>query len=316
MISWHKLATFLVLAGQASTPTEGIEDEPQVGLAILAAERDQHERMTIPVFLNGAGPYRFMIDTGSQSTVVTQDIADRAALVPDGHATLVGMASMGLVAKVAVSELRFAETRITDLSVPLLEARHIGAEGILGLDSLQKQRIILDFRSDSIAIENKTPRGSRAGFEIVVRAKRKLGHLIVTDASIDGVKTLVIVDTGAQYSFGNHALKRQLRRSENADVVSMDVLGTSSTSEVRFAGKLEIGGLSLLSVPIGFADSPLFAALDLEQRPTLILGMQNLRQLDRVAIDFANRRISFDLAPDSLTMGLEVKRTSASRIPR
>ncbi len=50
-------------------------------------------------------------------------------------------------------------------------------------------------------------------------------------------------------------------------------------------------------VPIGYADTPVFAQLGLDDRPALILGMQNLRVFDRVAIDFADRRILFDL-PD------------------
>ena len=40
---------------------------------------------------------------------------------------------------------------------------------------------------------------------------------------------------------------------------------------------------------------PAFEALGLNRKPALLLGMQDLRSFDRVAIDFSTRRILFDL---------------------
>ena len=57
--------------------------------------------------------------------------------------------------------------------------------------------------------------------------------------------------------------------------------------------------MTMTRVPIGYADSPVFAQLGLDDRPALILGMRSLRAFDRVAIDFADRRILFDL-PDGV----------------
>ena len=51
----------------------------------------------------------------------------------------------------------------------------------------------------------------------------------------------------------------------------------------------------LANLPVGFTDSPAFAALGLADKPALILGMGNLRPFDRVAIDFASRRVLFDV---------------------
>ncbi|MDA9918648.1 hypothetical protein N9D37_02055, partial [Erythrobacter sp.] len=42
--------------------------------AILALEEERNRRITIPVTIEGAGPYDFMIDTGSQATAVTHGI--------------------------------------------------------------------------------------------------------------------------------------------------------------------------------------------------------------------------------------------------
>jgi hypothetical protein len=74
-----------------------------------------------------------------------------------------------------------------------------------------------------------------------------------------------------------------------------DVHGQKVTSDLAMAKRLVIGRMELNDVPIGFADSPAIAALGLQDRPALILGMGNLRLFERVAIDFASRRVLFDL---------------------
>ena len=79
-------------------------------------------------------------------------------------------------------------------------------------------------------------------------------------------------------------------------------IGFELRSDLALAGTLRIGGLTMARVPIGYAQSPVFAQLGLDDRPALILGMQNLRVFDRVAIDFADRRILFDL-PDGSQSG-------------
>ena len=51
-------------------------------------------------------------------------------------------------------------------------------------------------------------------------------------------------------------------------------------------------------MPLTFADTAAFAALGLNDTPAISLGMQHLALFDRVAIDFANRRVMFDVPPE------------------
>ena len=74
-----------------------------------------------------------------------------------------------------------------------------------------------------------------------------------------------------------------------------DVNGQQMTGLVREGRMLELGDVQLRNFPILFADSPPFHALDLDEQPALILGMQELRLFRRVAIDFETRRVLFDL---------------------
>jgi len=267
----------------------------ETGAQIVEAAQDRYERMTVPVTIEGHGPFRFMIDTGSQATVVTRRLSEKLQLRPAGMATLVGIASRALVHLVELDGLEFAARVFDNITAPILEARNIGADGILGLDSLQDMRVLIDFKAQTIAVNNARKLGGNRGYEIIVRARRKLGRLIITDAMIDGVKTAVIIDTGAQESIANLALRRKLRASRIKSTITRDVNGAALSGTLDVARSMKIQGMQIRNIPITFADSPAFKALGMNNRPTLILGMSSLRLFDRVAIDFESRQILFDL---------------------
>nr|WP_240048836.1 aspartyl protease family protein [Parerythrobacter lutipelagi] len=275
-------------------PVTAVE-EPQAEPDIVIGATDYYERMTVPVTIGGEGPFRFMIDTGSQATVVTQGLQDKLGFELLGTATLVGMASRVPVEVVEVDGLQFASRTLDGIEAPILKARNVGADGILGLDSLQDMRVLIDFRADTIAVDDARALGGNKGFEIIVRARRKLGRLIITQAKIDGVTTSVIVDTGAQNSIGNLALQRRMRARDREEFVTTDVNGIDLTGNLALAKSLTIQGLELQNLTIAFADTPAFEALGLDRRPALILGMRDLRLFDRIAIDFQSRSILFDL---------------------
>ncbi|QZD96160.1 aspartyl protease family protein [Qipengyuania gelatinilytica] len=302
------VAAGLLLCGNTPVPPT-VQDKGEAEQAIASQDeagtdsdiidvgfdQDRYERMTVPVTISGKGPYRFFIDTGAQATVVTRKVTDELELVPTGRARLVAMGSSEIVDTIDIDQLEFADRSFSGITAPLLERKNIGADGILGLDSLQDLRVLIDFREDSMSIADaRSSRGS-TGYEIVVRARQRLGQMIITDARLNGVRTAVIIDTGAQNSLGNLALLNRLRARARETLTATDVNGAIVESELAMARRLVIGDMELTNVPIGFADSPAIEALGLSDRPALILGMGNLRMFERVAIDFASRRVLFDL---------------------
>src|SRR3546814_16327411 len=46
---------------------------------ILGLGQDRYDRFTLPVTIDGAGPFHLMIDTGSQATALTEGIHSRSA---------------------------------------------------------------------------------------------------------------------------------------------------------------------------------------------------------------------------------------------
>ncbi len=280
---------------------------------VLALQEQRDRRLTLPVMIDGQGPFNFMIDTGSQATAVAREINAVLALPPAGRANLLGMASIRPVDLVTIERLDVGKHYVEGLSAPVLERENIGADGIIGLDSLQDFRVLIDFREPSIALQDmRAKRGKRDGFEIIVRARQQSGQLLITNALVEGISTTVIIDTGAQASLANPALRDKLRRKREAEVITTDVNGVDLVGHMALVRSLKIEALRLNNIPLTFADSPVFAALGLSDTPVLALGMQHLRLFDRVAIDFANSRILFDLPRDVTAAQREATRMPVS----
>lgn len=294
----NALLAALALAGAtgsgAAAPEVADPRMPTAAAEVVEGQSDRYLRFTVPVRIEGEGPFEFMVDTGAEATVVTDRVRDRLGLPSTGSATVVGMASRVSVELVSLDGLEFAARVFDGLEVPLLESQHVGADGILGLDTLQDLRVLIDFRTDTIAVDDAAALGGNKGYEIVIRARRKLGRLIITEATVDGVRTSVILDTGAQTSIGNLSLRRKLRARAQQQVKNQDVNGYEFLGTVDVVGPLKIDDMQLDNLPIMFADGPAFAQLGLAKRPAMILGMRDLRVFDRVAIDFAARQILFD----------------------
>ena len=91
-MSWYYYLAALAAAGATATIEPG-EPTASTDAEVLKMQRERFERMTVPVTIKGDGPFRFMIDTGAQATVLSIHLADQLELTERRTATLVGMAS-------------------------------------------------------------------------------------------------------------------------------------------------------------------------------------------------------------------------------
>jgi predicted aspartyl protease len=268
---------------------------------------DPNTRMTVPVSISGRGPFNFVVDTGSERTVVSRELATDLALGPGQIATVHSMTEVSQIPTVIVQGLRVGQRTIDDIQAPALARINLGAAGMLGVDSLQTQRVIFDFQRHEMTImpsqraDPHWPEGT-----IVVTARSRFGRLMLIDASIDRQRVWVIVDTGSEISVGNmalrHALERRHRLGPTAPITMLSVTGGRITAEYSIARQMRIGDADINFMPIAFADVHPFRQLQLMDRPAILLGMDALRLFHRVSVDFANRRVRL-LTPESSLNG-------------
>lgn len=294
---------------QTASPQAVSEGEPLDGTTPtdkLQFRDDAHERMTVPVSLSGQGPFRFIVDTGSERTAISRELAARLDLEPGEAARIHSVTGVDAVQTATVPLLQFSKRRITGVEAPLLDAHNIGADGILGVDSLRSQRVLFDFKAKTMAIY---PGAKRAMPDepgtIVVRGRLKNGRLVLTNARADRRKVTVVIDTGADVTIGNDELRRQLARDgmlRNAGRVQLrSVTGDVLVGDYTFIETLKIGGVELRNLAVVFADAHTFRKLRLEERPALLLGMNAMRSFEQVTIDFATRRLRLRI-PDSSSL--------------
>jgi len=300
-MAWLDLAAALALATSATAPplADPLSSEPaspRTQSDLIELERERHDRLTVPVTIGESGPYRFLVDTGAQATVLSRELADSLGLLDRRAATLVGVASSVVAQTVALNKLGLGSRTTSIARVPLVEARNIGgADGVLGADALQGQRVLFDFANQHMEIVPASQSPRSRGYEIVVRARARLGRLIIANARIDGVRTAIIIDTGAQTSIGNPALARRLRRRSAGTAELFDINGAAMQAGIGVVSQLQIQQMRLQNVAMVFTGSPAFRALGLYDRPAMILGIRELRLFRRVAIDFSRSRIYFDV---------------------
>jgi predicted aspartyl protease len=270
--------------------------------------------MTVPVSIDGRGPYRFVVDTGAERTVIARELANDLALSAGRTVQVHSMSEVSNIRTVLIPHLEVGGRKVKGVQAPTLSRRDLGAEGMLGVDSLKSRRVLFDFVRGEMSISLSRKREEKwAEGSIVVRGRRHFGQLVLVDASVDGQKVWVILDTGSQVTLGNSALRRKLEAKGQLGPVEpigvTSVTGGRIVADQAVVARLRVGGMDIKRMPIAFADVHPFRKLELLDRPALLLGMDALRLFDRVSVDFANRQVRMLARPQSsLESGTQLAR--------
>jgi predicted aspartyl protease len=263
---------------------------------------DGHKRLTLPVSIGAQGPYPFLIDTGSQRTLLSTELAHSLALTETEAVRIISLSGPSTLTTVTVPLLRYGKQEIRDLRTPLVGADDLGSAGLLGLDGLKGRQLVLDFRAQQMEVRDSSARDSaieKTDDTIVVRARSRFGQLILVDCRAADQRVSVILDTGAYLSIGNMALFRRLRAdrlaSEPRPIELISVTGETIPAQVALVKKLTIAHITVTDVPVIFTDAAPFSELHLSGKPAMFLGTQILQLFSRIAIDFGRQRIDFQL---------------------
>lgn len=278
-------------------PPAVIDDSLAIGGEDINARKVQ-TRMTVEVRVNGRGPYRFLVDSGADSSVVGLRIARELQLPAGTPVILNSMTARARVERALVDELSLGASKIHNLELPVLLERDLGGDGLIGIDSLAEQRLMLDFEKRVIKVEDARRPAIMLDGEIVVTARRRRGQLILTHVRAAGHPVEAVVDTGSEITIGNLVLRDKLIRGNRDKFVALEVTGvTGVTVKLQLAriAELRLGKVTLRNVPIAFADVPPFQLFGLTDQPALLLGTDLLDTFRRVSLDFRARKVRFQL---------------------
>jgi predicted aspartyl protease len=278
-------------------PPAVIDDTLAIGGNEIEA-RKLRTRMTVAVTVNGTGPHRFVVDSGADSSVIGTRIARTFQLPAGTPVTVNGMTGSSIVPQVLVDKLGLGPDSISDLELPVLAESDMGGDGILGIDALAGQRLMLDFERRTITVEDASKPAKRMDGEIVVTARRRRGQLILTEVKANGFMINALVDTGSEITIGNSALRQQIIRRSKAKIEKIEVLGVTGVSvmlDLVRVDEIRLGKVILRNVNIAFADVPPFDIFGLSKEPALLLGTDIMENFRRISLDFNARKVRFQL---------------------
>ena len=278
------------------TPSEFDNKLDISGQDIKAREVDT--RLNVDVRVNGRGPYRFVVDSGADTSVVGQRIARDLDLPLGTPVILNGVTARNVVDSVKIAELTIGSSRVPNLELPALRESDVGSDGLIGIDALNKQRLMMDFERHQVRVEDASiPYHPHPG-DIVVTAKRMQGQLILTHVRAGNVDLDAVIDTGSEVTIGNSALRQKLIGRHTVKFWEAQVTGVTGVTvpiQMTYIDRLQLGPVTLQYVPIAFADVPPFEMFGLSDQPALLLGTDLLEKFRRVSLDFRARKVRFQL---------------------
>jgi len=273
------------------SPAEQLEEvivqttEPRY---VAPTRRDRIGRIWAPVLIDGKGPYRMVLDTGANHSA----IAARASLSLGGTpmtTTLVnGFTGSATVPSLHVNRLEVGELLMGPTDLPVLPDVFGGAQGVLGFEGLQNKRIFADFARDRLEITLSHGERARRDFTVVPLTVIK-GGLLCANVRVGTVRAKAIIDTGAQGTIGNLALRDALMRHRLRDAAHEDIIGVTldvQSGDNVPAPDIDFGDMQVKGAHITFGDMYLFQHWHLTNEPTLMLGMDLLGSFDAMIIDY------------------------------
>jgi predicted aspartyl protease len=292
-------------------------------LATLPAEQPyriaNYGRLVTDVFINGQGPFSFLIDTAASRSLIFEHVRARLSLAPSQpeHLVIYGINDVAEALPVKPDAIAIAGEAIHGLTLGVLpDAVSGGPDGVLGVDVLARYFVVLDRDTMQIRL---LPQGADSArpFEDWPQARltaQPLKNLSVQfwylKTSFNDHNFTSLLDLGASFTLLNWNAAEVLGVHKRDFLAKglppddlQDVLGKTSPA-VRVDGvSVRLPGRRWDNHLVVVADAPVFRYFNPDGRPAAIVGLGLLGD-SSLAIDFAGGR---------LFIGPEVKRAVEPR---
>jgi predicted aspartyl protease len=259
---------------------------------VAPTRRDRIGRIWAPVLIDGKGPYRMVLDTGATRSAITVRAAQSLGNPTVATVLVTGFTGQAVVPTIQVSRMEVGDLLLGPSALPVLSDVFGGAQGVLGIEGLENKRILADFTRDRLEIVRS--HGERARHDFTVVPLRDVKGLLIADVRVGKVRAKAIVDTGAQGTIGNLALRQALMRHPPRDAKREDIIGVTldvqSGDDIR-APDINFGSLTVRGAHIVFGDMYLFQRWKLNDEPALTLGMDLLGSFDVLIIDYSRHEL-------------------------
>jgi predicted aspartyl protease len=262
--------------------------------------RDRIGRIWAPVTVDGKGPLRLVLDTGASRSALTPAALNKLGIQPDldRMVLLRGTTGSARVPTVRVGQVEIGDLLAERQTMVVVDDAFGGADGVLATTALRDRRILADFRRDRIEITRSSGERAPLGFT-TLRIKLLDRHVPWVEAMVGGVRVKAVIDTGAQSTIGNLALRDALlAKRREVDPREEGVIGvTGDLQEGRSmaAPAIQLERIMVRRARINFVDLHIFQRWQLRDEPAMLLGMDVIGVLDTVILDYRRRELQVRL---------------------
>lgn len=304
------VALLPVLGMAPPPPVPAVKPDPADLLFAAPTHLDRVGRIVVPVWINGKGPYRFLVDTGADGSLVSSRLVRALGLVADGtpEEQVQGTTGIEQMPCVTIDTLRIGAITKHNVRMPVSGSPVMtGLDGILGMAGFGEVRVMVDFQHNKVAID-RTSRGLPSDF-LDIRAERTSGGLLVIPARVGGVEVAAVLDTGATETMGNAALREALLRDAARNATQARIYGVTrqvSNGGIAHSPTVYIGAAEIRNLGIVYSDIPIFKIWHLDSQPALIIGMNALGVVDALVLDYPRSTVYLrPVPPQGLSVAVE-----------
>jgi predicted aspartyl protease len=267
-------------------------------------------RVSTDVFIDGQGPFNFLLDTASSRTMLFDHLRQKLNLEPSqaGRLKVYAMNNIGSAVPVKPRELRLGDWRIENLTLGVLpDEMHspegvAGADGILGMDALAGHFLMVDH--DTLRLKLMNPAGADTDIyrrwpsaeltpyqakDIDVTLwwlRAKFGDQNVT-ALLDMGSGITMLNWNAAEKLGIH---RAAFEKQPIPQSLRDALGTLEPVVTVKGLTITMAERTFPAQTVIVANAAVFRYFGLDDKAAAIIGPALLRY-NSLAIDFGKRRI-------------------------
>jgi predicted aspartyl protease len=220
-------------------------DLPEGGVTVPLAT--PVSRPIIDVTVDGRGPYRFVVETGSASTAVTPRVAAAAGLVPADTAD----------PAVTVGALGVGAARLRDFRVAVLDAPAPGLDGILGLNAYRDLLLTVDYPAGVVRLERGALEPPNGRDRLALLPADDLWEFEIT---VNGRRTRAVLDTQGSGAFNvTPAAARGIRFAAPpvaTGTVHGPGIGVQPIHSARLAGDVHVGDVVFHRPLVGLVPMP------------------------------------------------------------
>jgi hypothetical protein len=270
-------------------------------------------RVLTDVFIDGHGPYAFMIDTASSRSLIFEHVRRQLGLSRSqaGRLTVYGINDVTEAIPVKPGELRVAGETVQGLTLGVLPDAADAPDGILGVDVLSHYVVVLDraaMRLKLLSPGTKMPTAYSdwTRVELTPHALKNLPiQFWYLKTRFNERNLTALFDSGAGTTLINWDAAERLGVRQRhftsygpppADL--QDELGSHAPA-IRVDGlRIGVPGKSWDRQFAIIADAPAFNYFDLEERPAAIIGPSLLKD-NSLAIDFAGHSLYVGPSPSA-----------------